>query len=111
MRSQRGSGSGLPERSQEHVIGHVLRDAAHRSHSTSHLTNVKIERVHDDADPGKPTPDDRGDRETIRAGKDLVDHEHVRQELSAQLDALASVLGDAYANQVALRVDEIAQVL
>ena len=77
MTRERGNGRGLSERSQEHVIGRVLRDTTDCTESTCHLTDLWIERVHDDTDLGKSIPDDRGDRKAIRTGQDLVDHQNL----------------------------------
>jgi len=108
---KRRSGRGLPERSQEHVKRHVLRDATHCTNITSHLTNFRIERVHDHTDLRKPVPHDRGYRQSVRTGEELVDDQQVRKKLPAKLDALATVLRDPDALQVRFPVDQVAKVL
>jgi len=109
--AQRESRSGLPERSQEHVVRHVFGHTTCNSESTSHLTHLWIERVHEHADLRESIPDDRRDRKTIRTGQELVDHQNLRYKVSAKFDALASVLRDANAFHVRFGVDQVAQVL
>ena len=53
----------------------------------------------------------RGDCQTVRSGKDLVDHENLRKKLPAELDALPTVLRDSHALHIRFRVDQVAEVL
>lgn len=89
------------------VLGHTTR----RADFTGHRTDFQIERVHDDLDLRKLIPHNRGDRKTVCTGKDLIDHQDLRMKRSAELDALATVLGDADALHVRFRIDQVAEVL
>jgi hypothetical protein len=106
-----GGGSGLPERTKEHAVGRVLDDASGCTHPAGNLADLRIERVHDHTNLGQPIANDCGDRKTVRSGKDLVDNEDLREKLSAQLDALPTVLCDANALHVRFGIDQVAKVL
>ena len=101
----------MPQRPKEHPVRRVLDYTTHGSHSTGNLTDFWIERVHDHTDLWEPIPDDRGDRQTVGSGKDLVDHENLRKKLPAELDALPTVLCDSHALHIRFRVDQVAEVL
>src|SRR5207253_11274834 len=91
MTSQRGNGRGPPEGLEQRVVGQVLGNATGGTKSPCHLADPWIERVHNDADLWEPIPKDRRDRKTVGTRQGLVDHQHLRLELAAQLDALATV--------------------